>query len=144
MLPRAQTQQSPPRDRCPAPGPALCPVDSRSRVRSATLGRSRRRPSRVLSPPGSSIVISFDCTNCGKKLRVKDEFAGQTGQCPSCGQQMEIPNQDTDTAPPRPVYDVRSEDDTVPNEEHIPEAEPVGRTSGRASKQNQGAGAWEL
>ncbi|MBI1915203.1 MAG: hypothetical protein HYS12_10760, partial [Planctomycetes bacterium] len=76
-------------------------------------------------------------------LRVKDEFAGQTGQCPSCGEQMEIPNQDTETAPQKPVYDVLPEVETEPNEERAPEAELVRPTPRRSRKQDHGEDGWE-
>jgi len=88
-------------------------------------------------------VISFDCTRCGKKLRVKDEFAGQTGQCPSCGEQMEIPNQDTEAAPRKPVYDVLPEGETAPNEERLPQAEPVRPIPHRSRKQDHDVYGWE-
>jgi hypothetical protein len=40
-------------------------------------------------------VISVTCTACGKKLQVRDEFAGQTGQCPACACTLQIPAADT-------------------------------------------------
>jgi hypothetical protein len=36
-------------------------------------------------------VISLTCDACGKKLQIRDEFAGQTGQCPACGFTLQIP-----------------------------------------------------
>jgi len=87
-------------------------------------------------------VISFDCNNCGKKLRVKDEFAGQTGQCPSCGQQMEIPSHDTESAPQKPVYDVVPEPDTAPDEERVHAAGPVRLVPPRSRKNEYGENEW--
>ena len=36
-------------------------------------------------------MISFQCPACGKKLKVKDEFAGKKGKCPKCGNVINIP-----------------------------------------------------
>lgn len=43
-------------------------------------------------------MIAFECSHCGKKLQVRDEFAGQTGKCPSCAATMDIPTQDGSAA----------------------------------------------
>jgi dienelactone hydrolase len=37
------------------------------------------------------MAISFECEGCGKAYSVRDELAGQTGQCKQCGHQMIIP-----------------------------------------------------
>ena len=37
-------------------------------------------------------MIDFQCENCGKKIRVKDELAGRTGKCAGCGLKISIPN----------------------------------------------------
>jgi hypothetical protein len=42
---------------------------------------------------GKNVAIQFTCT-CGKKLQIKDEFAGQEGVCPACGQTLHIPAHD--------------------------------------------------
>lgn len=39
------------------------------------------------------MAISFECEGCGKAYSVRDELAGQTGQCKQCGHQMTIPLQ---------------------------------------------------
>jgi serine/threonine protein kinase len=49
-------------------------------------------------------VISFSCSQCGKSLSVKDEFAGKKGKCPDCGQGVVVPLKqaaDEKTLPPR-------------------------------------------
>src|SRR5262249_5400645 len=56
---------------------------------------------------------------------------------------MEIPNQDTETAPRKPVYDVRPEPETEPREAPIPQAELVRPTSRRSRKQDHGEDGWE-
>jgi len=89
-------------------------------------------------------VIAFDCTRCGKKLRVKDEFAGQTGQCPSCGAQMDIPTHDAEMAPQRPVYEARSEPEPeAPEEVPAPSAEPLRQAPRRLRKNEYGEDEWE-
>jgi predicted RNA-binding Zn-ribbon protein involved in translation (DUF1610 family) len=35
--------------------------------------------------------ISFDCTTCGRKLKVEDEMAGRRVRCPGCGAVLEVP-----------------------------------------------------
>jgi hypothetical protein len=47
------------------------------------------------------VAITFTCS-CGKAVQVGDEFAGQAGQCPSCGQTVQIPGggEFTEQAPP--------------------------------------------
>ncbi len=46
-------------------------------------------------------MITLICDACGKKLQVRDEFAGQPGQCPACAFTLQIPYPDTflDEAP---------------------------------------------
>ena len=41
-------------------------------------------------------MIAFDCSKCGKRLRVGEEFAGQTSECPSCGEPMQVPEHSTE------------------------------------------------
>jgi hypothetical protein len=49
------------------------------------------------------MAILLTCP-CGRKLKVKDEFAGQEGQCPACGQTLMIPypGDEAQPAPPPP------------------------------------------
>src|SRR5262245_22873173 len=35
--------------------------------------------------------ISFQCTNCGKKLKAPDSAAGKTSTCPGCGKMVTCP-----------------------------------------------------
>lgn len=35
--------------------------------------------------------IAFSCPHCNKQMNVADQYAGQTGACQSCGQQITIP-----------------------------------------------------
>ncbi len=39
------------------------------------------------------MAIVLHCT-CGRKLQIRDEFAGQEGQCPACGRMLAIPRDD--------------------------------------------------
>lgn len=45
-------------------------------------------------------MISFACTGCGKKLQVKEEFAGRKTKCPKCGAALSVPT--LSTKPPIP------------------------------------------
>jgi len=57
-------------------------------------------------------VIAFDCVKCGKRLNLGEEFAGKTGHCPSCGEQMQVPDHSTEELTPPPAS---------PQEESVPE-----------------------
>src|SRR3989442_16044479 len=35
--------------------------------------------------------ISVTCDNCGKSLKVKDEWAGKRAKCPGCGSTFAVP-----------------------------------------------------
>lgn len=54
------------------------------------------------------MAIALKCS-CGRKLQVKDEFAGQEGQCPACGRTLQIPNVDKPVAA-SPTYQVVEEE----------------------------------
>ena len=57
------------------------------------------------------MAIVVQCP-CGRKLQIRDEFAGQEGQCPACGRTLSIPRDD-ETDPQewaRPVAVARVED----------------------------------
>jgi hypothetical protein len=58
-------------------------------------------------------VITFDCP-CGKKLQVRDEFAGKQGKCPVCGRTLSIPEH-TEPAVPSdgPAYRLAPGRDTT-------------------------------
>ena len=47
--------------------------------------------------------ITFTCPHCGKQTNVADQYAGQTGPCGSCGQQVTIPGGSPFSAPPVPA-----------------------------------------
>lgn len=36
-------------------------------------------------------MIPFDCSHCGMKFQVKDEFAGRAGKCPTCQAPLVVP-----------------------------------------------------
>jgi membrane protein YdbS with pleckstrin-like domain/DNA-directed RNA polymerase subunit RPC12/RpoP len=42
-------------------------------------------------------MIDFKCLNCGRSLTTKDEHAGRSTKCPSCGHQVRIPMEFTGT-----------------------------------------------
>ena len=43
-------------------------------------------------------MISFSCSRCGMKLKVKDEFAGRSSRCPTCKQALVVPASDKTVA----------------------------------------------
>ncbi len=45
------------------------------------------------------MTIHLACTQCGAKLKVKDELAGKTGRCPTCKATMKIPAPEPVVAP---------------------------------------------
>jgi hypothetical protein len=66
------------------------------------------------------MTIHVRCPNaeCGKLLAVRDDFAGKTGKCPSCGATMPIPA--ADESPP--VLAAAVEDEAPPEHEPRPAA----------------------
>ena len=36
-------------------------------------------------------MITFSCTNCGRKLNVEDKRSGKRVKCPKCGQTINVP-----------------------------------------------------
>jgi hypothetical protein len=48
------------------------------------------------------MAILLTCP-CGRKLKIKEEFAGQEGQCPACGQTLMIPFPGDQPEPARPA-----------------------------------------
>jgi hypothetical protein len=38
------------------------------------------------------MAIGVTCTNCGRKYKAEDEFAGKVGRCPGCGQPLVVPS----------------------------------------------------
>jgi serine/threonine protein kinase len=101
----------------PAPAPAAAPqaagkgwlaaagvlgvVLAVSFVGAALYARRRGRPARKVpeapAPDGAAVPGSaappgaFVCPGCGKKIRVRADFAGKKGKCPQCGQPVSIP-----------------------------------------------------
>jgi serine/threonine protein kinase/WD40 repeat protein/DNA-directed RNA polymerase subunit RPC12/RpoP len=45
-------------------------------------------------------MISFDCSRCGQRLKVRPERAGKPGKCPACGSQVHIPAAPPDSPSP--------------------------------------------
>jgi serine/threonine protein kinase len=43
-------------------------------------------------------MISFSCSRCGMKLKVKDEFTGRSSKCPTCKQPLVVPAPDQTVA----------------------------------------------
>src|SRR5262245_8398740 len=69
------------------------PFDSGPPPRNAALDlEGNWIPPNLLANPGVVVggYVEFNCS-CGRKLRVREEFAGKKGQCPSCGQTLDIP-----------------------------------------------------
>ena len=44
--------------------------------------------------------IHFECPHCGHKTLVEDKFAGQSGPCRECGQQVTVPQLTSQVRPP--------------------------------------------
>jgi hypothetical protein len=57
-------------------------------------------PVPVPEPAAAAAEIVFECGHCRRTLSVPGEWAGKSGQCPSCGQGIQIP---AASAPPAPA-----------------------------------------
>jgi serine/threonine protein kinase len=72
---------------------------------SFAVGLSLRR--RRTTPPASGEApgphVSFPCTECGRKLKVKVELAGKKVRCPRCSKPTHVPEASAITAPPSPA-----------------------------------------
>lgn len=80
------------------------------------------RHKRAACPYGRIVVplpITFSC-NCGKNVQVGDEFAGQEGRCPSCGQMVHIPGIDGRFTS-RPPSSTAIREPPIPRPETLPE-----------------------
>lgn len=53
----------------------------------------------AFAPPPSEDRIRFACSNCGRRIKVKDKDAGRQFPCPDCGAQLRVPP----STPPLPT-----------------------------------------
>lgn len=65
-------------------------------------------------------MISFSCSACGERLKVKDELAGKKGKCPKCKNAVVVPGTapiagpaDAVTLPPTPAVGALAPDDVA-------------------------------
>ena len=63
--------------------------------------------------------ISFQCPQCGKKLKAPDEAAGKSSKCPGCGGTVTCPEL---------IYDAELFDESQPPSGHDPYADLDGET----------------
>ena len=64
------------------------------------------------------MAIEFNCHVCGKLLRTSDDKAGRTAKCPGCGESLEVPQGEFDSADENLANDSQDDeadsgDDTV-------------------------------
>jgi hypothetical protein len=78
------------------------------------------------------VAIELTCP-CGKKLQVKEEFAGRMGVCPGCGQALDIPGGATIAPPPLPVFAPELSIQPPPLPQVAPPAVPRAPERARAS-----------
>jgi hypothetical protein len=69
------------------------------------------------------VAIVLSC-ECGRKLQIKEEFAGQEGQCPSCGRTMVIPSGDDPIDAPLPATTAVEVTEAPPIPNRAPAPEP--------------------
>jgi predicted RNA-binding Zn-ribbon protein involved in translation (DUF1610 family) len=62
----------------------------------------------------ASMPISFQCPQCGKKLKAPDEAAGKSSKCPGCGGTVTCPE---------PIYEAEVFDESQPPAGHDPYAD---------------------
>src|SRR4051794_27375237 len=63
------------------------------------------------------MAIQVSC-QCGKQLRVKDEYAGRKGKCPACGGVIQIPAAEPD------LFDLKDEPAVAPKKVAPPPPRP--------------------
>ena len=74
-------------------------------------------------------MIRMACPDCGKKLHAKDELAGRTAKCPSCGRAITIPQPEPSNTIPL--------DEAEPGEHVIPASEDRVATRPRIERLNR-------
>jgi len=54
----------------------------------------REEPAPISSPRPATVhsPLRFDCPRCGKRLKIKEEFAGRQVTCPSCNHRIQVPD----------------------------------------------------
>jgi DNA-directed RNA polymerase subunit RPC12/RpoP len=79
----------------------------------------------------STTNISYRCPRCAKPLESPASMAGQKGNCPDCGQRLQIPQAPlpTTSAPSVPVFHARPTPSSPVVEESIPTVLPVHSTA---------------
>lgn len=45
-------------------------------------------------------MIRFNCTSCGKRIKVPEQYVGKKGKCPKCRTAVVVPQPEVDTTPP--------------------------------------------
>ena len=70
--------------------------------------------------------IRFKCPDCGKKLKIKEEYAGKQAKCPGCGKALAIP---------RPVVQPQATDQPAASSQ--PVAPPPTTSGPRKRKQDK-------
>src|SRR5450755_2517656 len=60
------------------------------------------------------MTIAFACSECERKLKVKDELAGRKVKCPSCGASIAVPSEEAVIEGPPPRKSRPPEDDEAP------------------------------
>ncbi len=77
-------------------------TDSRDLNRSATAdGQSSAENS---AADAQSQPIRLDCPACGKKLKLKEKFAGKRVKCPQCGGELRVPSSARHRTGPRRAF----------------------------------------
>jgi hypothetical protein len=91
-----------------------------------------------------TVAINLTC-DCGRKLQIKDEFAGKEGRCPACGRTLQIPFPEESGyasplgVPAVPVASVREETESEPPPDEPAEqeeGEPLGNHGGESLPAN--------
>lgn len=59
------------------------------------------------------LMVSFACPSCGNDIKVRDEFAGKRGKCPSCRVLVQVPAVSTDGKTMAPVAPSSAHDEVT-------------------------------
>lgn len=79
-------------------------------------------------------MITFDCANCGRKLRVADQYAGKNCRCPSCTTVVAVPQIG------QPVSQTPS---SAPDSSNSPWGESDGQPAASSSSAKNNQGFWD-
>lgn len=91
------------------------------------------------------MTIEFECPDCSREYRVKDELAGRRVTCKGCGEKIQVPDPDAEEDEYGDEWGDYSEPETAPVRRRAGNpARKNGRTKGAATAGSSGGSMYEF